>query len=229
MPVPIPERIPVAWSPKMLELMDRVADEYPVKFSMLENRLGKGNPQERREKMSIQNALGYIKRMNDLNNIKPRWLKALEKVRHHVCASPGIMQLPVRIIFAAIFQDLDIGLFNGILTGMTYIETDTDSSELSGATDPQGDRAPRVTIAFSKAGFDQEKRKLPVRQRMYELLLTAIHEMCHAYLFVMCGPGEGFYAVNRYRDLIASGHGIFFSQVMGTVQTILDSWIGILI
>lgn len=70
----------------------------------------------------------------------------------------------------------------------------------------------RTTISFNIPHLIQSERTAN------EALMVVIHEMCHAILFVLCGPKKDVATVDRVPWNLDKGHSTSFEMIMASVQ-----------
>lgn len=125
-----------------------------------------------------------------------------------------------------IFNDLDLVFFDGTLRNNICLQVKRFDPKYPADTWTRGFHSLRVCIRLNVFYLDG---KLRPRRKLSIVIRSMLHEMCHAYLFVHCGPDAEEQYVKRSEKLYdkkhgsKAGHGIHFPRCSREVQRRLDT------
>ena len=145
-----------------------------------------------------------------------RRLRALELVEADLNRET-FKEMPIAHIVDDLFSRLDIALFYGQLNVREVAIGTSDYAGQAARTHYQTGN--RVKITLSRPYYDEYLREnVSSHVRIWDVVTSVVHEMCHAYLGVLCGSANRGDVDYFGGTVEIRGHGVFFGQVTYIVQ-----------
>ena len=130
---------------------------------------------------------------------------------HRLCLMPDLRSFQQ---MQPLFKSLDKHLFRGVLTeAVSFRFTSKLPRNVHGSTSALGALGNQILISLNSDLLRSRSRLTSVA--------ALLHQMCHAYLLVCCGFGDGYQRGENTQQKHNLKHGLAFSSILHTLQDLL--------